>query len=616
MPYSVTIGDPRNIQTMTFSPPVLRSENERLAALRELCLLDTPTDPAFDEMTLLATHVFGTSMALISLVDDGRQWFKSRIGMAVRETPRSQAFCAYALHSTEPLIVLDTLQDIRFADNPLVTGSPGLRFYAGAPLITKEGLCLGTFCVLDAAPRAAFDAVQVTQLRHFARLAMMRIETLRSIGYADPLTQLPNRTRFLEDVALWINDAPDDGRRLFAVAIDVCGHGYLQQMQSAFGADYADGFLMAASRRVSQALGPAPVYRIDSTVMACVLAARDEAALEEQLRGLQQRFSVPCEHQGIPHAPAVTLGAVALATPDEVPTADTARVLGAALAHARAAHRPWAIYHPQLDAAQQRAFRILAAIPGALAADDQLQLHYQPRIDLADGVCTGVEALLRWNHPELGTISPGEFIPLAEKTALIGDITAWVVRAALAQAQVWHDAGLRLTVSLNVSALDLATAGFADLLDRLLGQSRVDPGLIEIEFTESAVADDPLPVGVQLRRLRALGLQIAIDDFGTGHSNFSYLKQIPATILKLDQSFVRTLPTDMHDVTILCAMIRLGHEFGHRVVAEGIETAQAYELLASWGCDEGQGYWIARPMPAAQVADWLAPAAQRLRASR
>ena len=601
---------------MTFSPPLLRSENERLAALRELCLLDTPTDPAFDQMTLLATHVFDTSMALISLVDDGRQWFKSRIGMAVRETPRSQAFCAYALHSTEPLIVLDTLQDIRFADNPLVTGSPGLRFYAGAPLITKEGLCLGTFCVLDAAPRAAFDAVQVTQLRHFARLAMMRIETLRSIGYADPLTQLPNRTRFLEDVALWINDAPDDGRRLFAVAIDVCGHGYLQQMQSAFGADYADGFLMAASRRVSQALGPAPVYRIDSTVMACVLAARDEAALEEQLRGLQQRFSVPCEHQGIPHAPAVALGAVALATPDAVPTADTARVLGAALAHARAAHRPWAIYHPQLDAAQQRAFRILAAIPGALAADHQLQLHYQPRIDLADGVCTGVEALLRWNHPELGTISPGEFIPLAEKTALIGDITAWVVRAALAQAQVWHDAGLRLTVSLNVSALDLATAGFADLLDRLLGQSRVDPGLIEIEFTESAVADDPLPVGVQLRRLRALGLQIAIDDFGTGHSNFSYLKQIPATILKLDQSFVRTLPTDMHDVTILCAMIRLGHEFGHRVVAEGIETAQAYELLASWGCDEGQGYWIARPMPAAQVADWLAPAAQRLRASR
>jgi len=609
------MSDRPNFHTMTFSPPVLRSENERLAALRELCLLDTPTDPAFDEMTLLATHVFGTSMALISLVDDGRQWFKSRIGMAVRETPRSQAFCAYALHSVEPLIVLDTLLDPRFVDNPLVTGSPGLRFYAGAPLITKEGLCLGTFCVLDAAPRTAFDAPQVTQLRHFARLAMMRIETLRSIGYADTLTQLPNRTRFLEDVGLWINDAPDDGRHLFAVAVDVCGPAYFQQMQSAFGADHADGFLQAAARRLAHALGPAPVYRIDTTVMACVLAAEHEAALEEQLRALQAQLAEPCEYQGIPHAPAVTLGAVALAMPDATPMADTARVLGAALAHARAAHRPWAIYHPQLDAAQQRAFRILAAIPGALAAEGQLQLHYQPRIDLADGVCTGVEALLRWNHPELGAISPAEFIPLAEKTALIGDITAWVVRAALAQAEIWHGAGLRLTVSLNVSALDLATAACADLLDRLLGQIRVDPALIEIEFTESAVADDPVSVGVQLRRLRALGLQIAIDDFGTGHSNFSYLKQIPATTLKLDQSFVRTLPSDMHDVTILCAMIRLGHEFGHRVVAEGIETAQAYELLASWGCDEGQGYWIARPMPAAQLTEWLAPAAQRLRAS-
>ena len=609
---------------MPFTPPVPRSETERLAALRELCLLDTPRDPAFDQMTLLASRVFGTSMALISLVDEGRQWFKSRLGLDVQETPRSQAFCAYALYGTEPLIVLDTWQDDRFVSNPLVTGSPGLRFYAGAPLITASGMCLGTFCVLDGAPRPDFGAAQVEQLRHFARLAMMRIETLRSIGYADPLTQLPNRTRFIEDAALWINDAPADGRQLFALAIDVCGPAYLEQMQAAFGSDYADGFLLAVSRRLAQGLGPAPVYRIDNTVLACVLAAEHPAALEEQLRALHARFSAPCEHQGIPHAPAVTLGAVALAfDAASAPVADTARALGAALAHARAAHRPWAVYHPQLDAAQQRAFRILAAIPGALAAAGQLQLHYQPRVDLADGACIGVEALLRWNHPQLGAISPAEFIPLAEKTALIGAITAWVMRAALAQAAQWQAAGQRLTVSLNVSALDLATPVFADLLAQLLAQHQVDPALLEIEFTESAVADDPLAVGVQLRRLRALGVQIAIDDFGMGYSNFSYLKQIPATTLKLDQSFVRALPADMHDVTILCAMIRLGHEFGHRVVAEGIETARAYELLAGWGCDEGQGYWIARPMPAAQLDGWLAdrqlalaPAVQLVRASR
>lgn len=593
---------------MPLSPPIPKTETERLAALRELCLLDTPMDPAFDQMTLLASQVFGTSMALISLVDEGRQWFKSRMGMAVRETPRSQAFCAYALHSSEPLIVLDTLEDVRFVDNPLVTGSPGIRFYAGAPLITASGMCLGTFCVLDGRPRAAFGAEQTTQLRHFARLAMMRIETLRSIGYTDPLTQLPNCTRFLEDAALWLADAPQDGSRLFAVAIDVCGLAYLQQMHSAFGGDYADSFLLAAARRLAQELGAAPVYRIDSTVFACVVAASGVAELEQQLQDLHRHCSGAIALQGIPHAPAVFLGALELAAQQSV--ADTARALGASLAHARSSHRCWTIFDAQLDAAQRRAFGVLAAIPGALAggsgADSALQLHYQPRVDLSDGRCTAVEALLRWTHPQLGVISPAEFIPLAEKTALIGAITDWVLRAALAQAERWQADGLRLTLSLNVSALDLETAVFADTLSALLAAHQVDPALIEIEFTESTMADDPATVQAQLQRLRAFGVQVAIDDFGAGYSNLGYLKQIPANVLKIDQSFVRTLPSTMDDVTIVCSIIRLGHEFGHRVVAEGIETAQAFDLLASWGCDEGQGYWIARPMPAAALEAWLA----------
>lgn len=588
---------------MIHQAPVPRNEVQRLKALRELCLLDTPRDPAFDLMTTLAAKVFGTPIALISLVDEGRQWFKSQLGIEPRETPRSQAFCAYALDRTEPLVVLDTWEDARFADNALVTGSPHLRFYAGAPLVTAGGMCLGTFCVLSPMPRTEFGAAQADQLRHFARLAMMRIETLRSIGYVDPLTQLSNRTRFLEDVALWMNEAPADARRLYAVAVDVCGASYFQQMQAAFGSNYAEGFLLAASRRIGQSLAPAPVYRIDGTVFACVLAAEDDTGLADQLRAMHAQFSASLEHQDIPHAPQMRLGAVELAAQANI--ADTARALGAALGHARTSRRPWSIYHAQLDVAQQRAFRILAAIPAALASADQLQLHYQPRVDLGKGTCTGVEALLRWTHPVLGVISPAEFIPLAEKTALIREISAWVIRAALEQAERWQNAGHRFTVSLNVSALDLENDAFADLLMKLLTKHRVDPALIEIEFTESAIADDPAPVREQLMRLRDLGIQIAIDDFGAGYSNLGYLKEIPASTLKIDQSFVRVLPADMHDVIIICSIIRLGHEFGHRVVAEGIETAQAYHLLSSWDCDEGQGYWIARPMQAEQLLDWI-----------
>lgn len=589
---------------MTQHAPIPKNEDERLQALRELCLLDTPRDPAFDQMTALAAKVFDTPIALISLVDEGRQWFKSQLGIEARETPRSQAFCAYALDRTEPLVVLDTWQDARFVDNALVTGSPHLRFYAGAPLVTGGGMCLGTFCVLSPTPRKEFSAAQSDQLCHFARLAMMRIETLRSIGYVDPLTQLSNRTRFLEDVALWINDVPTDERRLYAVGVDVCCASYFQKMQAAFGSGYAEGFLLAASRRIAHSLAPAPAYRIDGTVFACVLMAKDDADLAEQLRAMHAQFSANLEHQDIPHAPQVRLGAVELAAQANI--ADTARALGVAIGHAHSGRRSWSIYHAQLDAAQQRAFRILAAIPAALSSTGQLQLYYQPRVDLGDGSCTGVEALLRWTHPDLGIISPAEFIPLAEKTALIREISAWVLRDGLDQAERWQNAGHRFTVSLNVSALDLENGAFADLLTTLLAKHRVDPALIEIEFTESAIADDPAPVREQLLRLRDLGLQIAIDDFGAGYSNLGYLKQIPATTLKIDQSFVRMLPTDMHDVTIVCSIIQLGHEFGHRVVAEGIETAQAHHLLSSWNCDEGQGYWIARPMPAQQLLDWIA----------
>lgn len=588
---------------MIQQPPLPKNEVERLSALRSLCLLDTPSDPALDMMTALAASTFDLPIALVSLVDEGRQWFKSKVGLEVRETPRSQAFCAYALLSTEPMVVLDTLQDERFVDNPLVTGAPYLRFYAGVPLITSAGICLGTFCVMGPEPRTGFGSAQRDQLQHFARLAMMRMETVRNIGFVDALTRLPNRVRFQEDISLWMKELPEAPRQLYAVAIDVCGISYFQRMRTAFGSEYADGFLKAAAGRIAEALTPAPVYRVDSTVLACTLEADDDAGLSAQLAAMHGKFSRMIEHRDIPHAPQVVIGAVSLAT--QANTVDTTRALGSALNHARSQRIASAIYHSALDVAQQRAFRILAAIPEALASDGQLHLHYQPRLDMADGACLGVEALLRWTHPELGVVSPAEFIPLAEKTALIRDITAWVLNAALAQAERWQAAGHRFSVSINVSAVDLDGGAFVDSLTSVLARHQVDPAMIEIEFTESAMSTHPLSVGEQLRRVRALGLQIAIDDFGAGYSGLTYLKQIPATTLKIDQSFVRALPADPDDVTIICAIISLGHSFGHRVVAEGIETAQVYRLLRSWGCDEGQGYWIAKPMACDDLLEWL-----------
>ncbi|WP_226929651.1 putative bifunctional diguanylate cyclase/phosphodiesterase [Janthinobacterium aquaticum] len=588
---------------MMLSPPLPINESERLAALHALCLLDTPSDATLNELTALAATVFGMPITLVSLVDEGRQWFKARVGMPMQETPRSQAFCAYALERTEPLVVLDTWRDARFVGNALVTSEPYVRFYAGAPLITASGLCLGTFCVMDREPRLDFGDAQIAQLRRFASLAMLRIDTLRDIGYVDTLTQLPNRTRYLEDLGIHLAERDHGERHLSAVAIDICGATYFEHMQAAFGSSHADGFIQEKARGVIAAMAPAPVYRVDQTVFACVLEAADDASLSTQLIALQGELSCVIDYQGIPHAPQVVTGAVKLATQTSID--DTTRSLRAALSHARTQRLATTIHHPDLSATQRRAFEILASIPAALNDQHQLQLHYQPKVHTADGSCAGFEALLRWTHPRLGQVNPAQFIALAEKTALIRAITAWVMHAALAQAEQWQAAGHRFTLSFNISAVDLDNSLFADALSSALTRYRVAPALLEVEFTESAMAGDPQAVYQQLQRIRSLGLQIAIDDFGSGYSNLAYLKQIPATTLKIDQSFIRPLVSGSSDATIIAAIIKLGHQFGHRIVAEGVETQEVYELLRDWGCDEVQGYWIARPMAAREVMEWM-----------
>jgi EAL domain-containing protein (putative c-di-GMP-specific phosphodiesterase class I)/GGDEF domain-containing protein len=583
-----------------------------LAALRELCLLDTPADPAFDQITQLAAKIFNTPIALVSLVDDQRQWFKSRVGTEMSETPRQHAFCAHAIHHTEPMVVLDASLDARFIGNPLVTGSPFVRFYAGAPLVTREGMALGTLCIIDTEPRAAFSDEERQVLQRLAGLVLFRIETLRSIGYVDALTSLPNRTRFLEDIDLRLADPARNAQAMVSVAVDVCGTAYYSDMLKALGYDYAEAYLVCAKDRLRNALpASATLYRIGVMRFGFLYEAPSDDLLEPVFDAIAGAFGVSIDHQGIPHNTKVTIGARRLQR--NADAADVVRSLSALTDNVRRQGGTWGHYQRSDDEAQQRTFRILAALPEALTTPGQLSLHYQPRVSLASGECVGVEALLRWRHPQMGNVWPSEFIPLAEKTALIGRVTRWVLNAALRQAARWQRAGHRFSVAINVSAVDLDQADFVDNLCRLLKRHRVDAALIELEFTESALTLHPQRLNEHLQRIRGLGMQIAIDDFGTDYSNLNYLKRIPATALKIDMSFIQALLTDSRDRAIVRSMIGLGHDLGHRVVAEGIETEAIYDMLASWQCDEGQGYGIAKPMPAEQFEAWLVERVVRVR---
>ena len=237
---------------------------------------------------------------------------------------------------------------------------------------------------------------------------------------------------------------------------------------------------------------------------------------------------------------------------------------------------------------------------------NELVLHYQPKVDLASGEVVGVEALVRWAHPRLGLVLPGEFLALAEQTELMEPLTAHVLGEALRQCAQWYRGGLALTVAVNVCARDLQDPRFPGAVRALVALHGVDPAMLELELTESALLADRARAAGALESLRAIGVTFAIDDFGTGHSSLANLRELPVDRIKIDRSFVSTIAERPADEIIVASTIELTKKLGLTSIAEGVEDARILRRLTEFGCDMAQGYWIARPIPAPQVPGWVA----------
>jgi diguanylate cyclase len=236
---------------------------------------------------------------------------------------------------------------------------------------------------------------------------------------------------------------------------------------------------------------------------------------------------------------------------------------------------------------------------------DELRLVYQPKVELASGITTGVEALVRWSHPHKGMIAPDRFIPFAEQTGFIKTITAWVIDAAARQAATWRSAGRALRISLNVSAQDLLNPELAEQLSGALERHELPPELLCVEITESGVMQDAARAIAMLKRIERLGVGRSIDDFGTGYSSLAYVKQLSVQELKIDRSFIRNIVSDVKDRAIVLSTIELAHNLGLGVVAEGVENQAAADLLRELGCDEIQGWLVAKPLDPAPLETWL-----------
>lgn len=571
------------------------NEEARLNALRDLQLLDTPPSESFDRLTRLASRLLAAPVSTISLTDGDRQWFKSKVGVDLTEIPREQAPCSYAIEGGGIFVVPDLTTDPRFIGSPLAEA--GIRFYAGAPLFTRQGHGLGTLCVVDSEPRELREGEEEVLL-DLAGMVMSQIELQNMVGRIDAATGHANQFQMFED--LEAAGRTRAGAPMTALAIDVLSATRTTFASRALGSEYVAGVMQVAIGRLQSCAGNrARVYHVDQTRCAILIedGLLDSYEIADQV---VQALAKPILYSGVPVRPDPVVGTYDFVA-GEVTPRDVFRRLSNAGDDALQAVSGRARYNPASDQRNSRGFALLNDFARALEEPGQLTLAYQPRINLRTGARAGVEALLRWTHPELGNISPGEFVPLVEQTALARTMTEWVIAAAVEQSRVWQGAGLVLPISINASALNLDEADFADRLLAAAAMGRIEPRHLEIEFTESAVARDPDRVIEQLTALKQAGIGIAVDDFGTGYCNLAYLQKLPVSVLKIDQSFVRNLVTSPKDQMLVRTMIAMGHDLGYGIVAEGIETRDAYDLLTGWGCNEGQGYFMSRPVSPTQI---------------
>jgi EAL domain-containing protein (putative c-di-GMP-specific phosphodiesterase class I) len=579
-----------------FSPSLY--ESARLDALRRLELLDTPPSEAFDRITRMAAQLFNLPIAAVSLTDSHRQWFKSKYGITHDTIPRMRAPCATVADGGELLVVSDLLEDDVLRES--VLAESGIRFYAGAPLTTSEGYCLGAMCVLGLEPRQV-TAAETQALQDLATMVMAQIELQHAFGRVDPVSGLPNRNQFIIDFNdLELAGAQGDPR--LAALVSLASPQEVSDAQQVMGSRYLDEVVRETVPQLRLG-GAGKVYHVANTQFAFIAPA---GTTLETLRGQMQSWLDARASYGQARFVTTTTVGIAPFTIGQTEGLDLLRNMHSAAHDALAAERCVRVFSSEHDAILKRRFWLLREFGAALDSHNQLHLVYQPKVGLHDGACTSVEALLRWSHPEMGSISPGEFIPVIETTSLARATTEWVLQAAMRQMALWRQDGVQLQVAVNVSAVNLQEPDFCERVLTQLQRHGLPPASLAIELTESALMRNPKAAQATLERLARAGVQLAIDDFGTGYSSLSYLQSLPANVVKIDQSFMRDICQDERRRALVETMIKLSHDLGHKVVAEGVETVEVEALLRAAGCDEVQGYLHARPMAPSALAEWLA----------
>jgi diguanylate cyclase (GGDEF)-like protein len=436
-------------------------------------------------------------------------------------------------------------------------------------------------------------------------------EKLRYLAQYDPLTDLPNRNLLYERLEQALISERQEDKPLALMLIDL---DHFKEVNDTMGHQMGDLLLKQVGPRLQGALRECDIVaRLGGDEFGVLLPGADEEgatlAARKLLKALQPLFLIGELAMDVRASVGIAL------FPEHGQDTDTLmRRADIAMYLAKQSASGYAIYSPGRDSYSPERLALLAELHHAIE-NNQLFLTYQPKIDLGTVRVVGVEALARWRHPRVGLIPPDQFIPMAERTGFIKTLTMWGINEALSQSRSWHQQGLEIPVSVNLSARTLHEVNLPYRIAKLLGDYEIAPEQLELEITESVIIADPARALEILSRISHMGVSLSIDDFGTGYSSLSYLKKLPVNTIKIDKSFVIQMSTDENDALIVRSTIDLAHNLGLKVVAEGVENSDAWERLVALGCDAAQGYYMSRPLPALEMTQWLSESPWGLRPS-